>query len=67
MSIDVALLDEARDLGLNLSRASEAGIRASVKAEKERRWLEENMPAIEAWNAHIAEHGLPFEDLRAWR
>ena len=66
LSIDAALLEEARDLGINLSRSSEAGIRASVKAEKERRWLEENRPAIEAYNCWIAEHGMPFEDLRAW-
>ena len=67
LSINAALLDEARALGINLSRSSETGIRASVKAEKERRWLEENMPAIEAYNRWIAENGMPFEDLRAWR
>jgi antitoxin CcdA len=64
LSIDGALVDEARELGINLSRSSEAGIRASVKAEKERRWLEENMPAIKAWNQWIAENGLPLEDAR---
>lgn len=67
LSIESALLDEARDLGINLSRASEAGIRSSVKAEKERRWLEENMEAIQEYNRWIAENGMPFQGLRAWR
>jgi antitoxin CcdA len=67
LSIDAALLNEARELGLNLSRSSENGIRASVKAERERRWLEENLPAIEAWNRWIAENPMPGESIRAWR
>lgn len=67
LSIDAALLDEARKLGINLSRSGEAGIRASVKAENERRWLEVNLPALEAWNHWVAENGLPGEGIRAWR
>ena len=67
LSIDAALLDEAKALDLNLSRVSEAGIRAAVKAEKERRWLEDNAEAIQFANRWVAENGMPFEDLRAWR
>lgn len=67
MSIDAALLDEAKALDLNLSRAGEEGIRASVKAEKERRWLEENHEAIAYANRWVAENGLPGRDIRAWR
>ena len=67
MSIDAALLDEAKALDLNLSRAGEAGILAAVKAEKERRWLEENKDAIDYYNRWIAKNGMPFRDLRAWR
>jgi post-segregation antitoxin (ccd killing protein) len=29
-----------------------------AKAEQERRWLDENQPAIEAYNLRIAQHGL---------
>lgn len=67
VSIDAALLDEAKALDLNLSRAGEAGIRAAVKAEKERRWLEENKAAIEHYNRWIAENGMPGRDIRAWQ
>ena len=45
------IMAEAKALGLNTSRAAEAGIAAAVKAEKERRWLEENADASEAHSA----------------
>ncbi len=67
VSLDTALVEEARTLGINLSQSSEAGVRAAVKTEKERRWLEENAPAIESFNRWIAENGMPGEDIRAWR
>lgn len=65
--IDVDLVSEARPLGINLSRAAEAGIAAEVKRAKEAQWLEENRDAIAAWNRWVAENKLPFEDLHAWR
>jgi hypothetical protein len=30
------------------------------QGELARRWLEENQAAIQAWNRHVAEHGLPL-------
>ena len=67
LSIDAVLLDEARALGINLSRSGEAGIRVSVKREKEQRWLAENKAQIDAWNVWVEQHDLPGEDIRAWR
>jgi len=66
LSIDADLLSEAKALSVNISRAAEAGIAAAVKAEKERLWKEENREAIEAWNAWIKEHGLPFAEYRGF-
>ena len=56
--VDVELLDEARRLRINISETLERRLRTIVKAEQERRWLEENREAIEAYNRHVAEHGL---------
>jgi antitoxin CcdA len=47
VSIDRGLKEEARALGVNLSRAAEAGIAAAVKAEKTRVWKIENREAVE--------------------
>lgn len=54
----------ARELGVSISKACEAGLAAAVKAERERRWVEENRPAMKAWNVWLEENGMPFEDIR---
>jgi antitoxin CcdA len=56
--VDADLLDQARDLRINISETLERRLRMIVKAEQERRWLEENREAIEAYNRRVAEHGL---------
>jgi len=52
------LIQEARSLNLNASRAAEAGLEAAVKAAKEKAWLEENADAIRAHNERIAKFGM---------
>ena len=64
LSLDRALLEEARELGVNLSRSAEEGVRAAVKAEKERVWKEENRETLEAWNKWVEKNGLPLEKYR---
>lgn len=64
LSLDRALLAEARELGVNLSRSAEEGVRAAVKAEKERVWKEENRETLEAWNKWVEKNGLPLEKYR---
>lgn len=51
------IMAEARALGLNTSRAAEAGIEAAVREEKGRRWREENREAIKAHNRRIEREG----------
>ncbi len=64
LSIDSALIDEAKALDINMSRACEEGLREQIRAEKSARWLAENKAAFEASNAYVAEHGLPLERYR---
>ncbi len=64
VSLDRALVEEARALDVNLSRAAEDGLRAAVKAEKERKWKEENREVIESYNAWVEEHGIPLAKYR---
>ena len=56
--VDADLLDEARRLRINMSETLERRLRMLVKAERERRWLEENQIAIKAYNERVACHGL---------
>lgn len=64
LSIDSSVLADAKALDINVSRAAEIGIAEAVRAEKGRRWLEENREAIEYYNAYVAEHGLPLYQYR---
>lgn len=64
MTLDAPLLDEARALGVNLSRAAEEGLLAAVKAERKRRWVEENAEFIRDYNKWIAENGVPLAEFR---
>jgi antitoxin CcdA len=64
MTLDAALLDEARALGVNLSRAAEEGILTQVRSARARRWQEENAEAIADYNAWIAENGIPNKSIR---
>lgn len=52
------ILADAKSLGLNTSKAAEAGIQFAVKKAKEERWLKENKKSLDAYNKRIEEKGL---------
>jgi antitoxin CcdA len=60
--VDAELLDEARRLRINVSETLERRLRAIVRAEQEKRWLEQNRAAIDAYNSRVATHGLLADD-----
>jgi antitoxin CcdA len=64
VSLDARLVAEAKGLGINVSRASEEGLAREVKAERERRFKEENAEAFEEWNRFVEKNGLPLERFR---
>ena len=64
VTLPESLIAEAKALKINVSQACEAGLTAQVKAAREKKWLEENRGAIDAFNRYIEEHGLPLEEYR---
>ncbi|WP_222927034.1 type II toxin-antitoxin system CcdA family antitoxin [Sphingomonas gilva] len=60
VSLDVDLVRQARELGVNISRACENGLEKQVAKDRAERWREENREAIECWNDYVEEHGLPL-------
>ena len=64
LTLDRALLDQAKELGVNISRAAEAGVAAAVKAERARRWKVDNAEAVAAYNKWIEENGIPTASVR---
>jgi antitoxin CcdA len=62
--VDAELLDEARRLRINVSETLERRLRTMVKAEREKRWLEDNGEAVASINSFIDRHGLLASRLR---
>ena len=60
-----ALCDEAKALGINVSRAAEAGLEAAVKSERSRRCREEHAAAFDAYNERIDREGVSITPI--WR
>jgi antitoxin CcdA len=66
LHLEADLVEEARRLGVNLSRAAEAGLRRAVAEEAARRWREENAEGIRQMNAWVEKHGLPLAKHRVF-
>lgn len=66
VTLPTAMVEEAKALGINVSRACETGIQAALSAERERRWLIENASAIAAYNRWVEENGVPLEEFRSF-
>lgn len=64
VSLDAALVEEAKALGVNISLASAWGLEQAVKKARGERWLEENREALDAYNAYVAANGLPLAKYR---
>ncbi len=60
MTLDGAILEEARDLGINVSRAAEHGVIAAIRAERARLWKAQNAGAIADYNAFVDAGGVPL-------
>ncbi|WP_170395219.1 type II toxin-antitoxin system CcdA family antitoxin [Ruegeria arenilitoris] len=64
LSLDSALLSEAKALKVNLSRAAEEGVRIAVAEAKAEQWKAENAEALKSSNAFVEQHGLPLDSFR---
>lgn len=64
LSLDSALLSEAKALKVNLSRAAEEGVKAAVSAAKAKKWKAENSEALESSNSYVERNGLPLDGFR---
>jgi post-segregation antitoxin (ccd killing protein)/DNA-binding XRE family transcriptional regulator len=60
----VPLADEARALGLDPEAIAAKAVEDAVRAEKARRWREENKDAIAAWNDWTEQNKLPLAKYR---
>jgi antitoxin CcdA len=66
VSLDSALVEEARRLGINLSQAFEAHLHELVRTRRAAAWAEENTQAFYAYNQFVTRAGIWNEDERDW-
>ena len=64
LTLDVALVAEAKELGVNVSHAAELGVADAVARKRAERWGAENREAIADWNDYLDKHGLPLTNHR---
>jgi len=60
--LNAELIDQARELELNLSATLNIALELAVKKRQRERWLEENKAGLKALNGFVEEHGLFTDD-----
>ena len=64
VNIRSGLLSAAREAGINFSATLERALTEELAAIKRRQWRRDNREAINAYNEHVAKHGMFSDDLR---
>lgn len=64
LSLNAALVDEAKALGVNISLAAAWGVEQAVARTRAERWIEDNAEALDSYNEYVERHGLPLEKFR---
>ena len=66
LTLEADVAETARALGLNMSRLAEAAIVEASKAERNRRWREENSEAIDQYALEVEKEGLSLSRFRSF-
>ena len=66
LKVNSDLLEKARELGVDLADTLEEALASEVRRRQRETWLEENREAIEAYNEHVAQHGVFSAGLRGF-
>jgi antitoxin CcdA len=62
--LDRTIVEDAKALGMNISRACDEALRAAIKMEREARWKTENSEAIQSFNDYVEKNGIPLAQFR---
>lgn len=64
LSLNSDLVEQARNLDINLSRACERGLELQIAEARARQWREDNQESLAFANEHFERHGLPLARYR---
>jgi antitoxin CcdA len=62
--LDRAVVEDAKALGINISRACDETLRAAVRSEREAHWKAENVEAVQSFNDYVDKNGIPLAQYR---
>jgi antitoxin CcdA len=65
VALPEALLEQARSLDIDVSKAALAGLTNEVTRALAERWAAENSGAVEDWARYLHDNGQPFEDIQS--
>lgn len=66
LSLNSKVLEMAREMGMNVSQTVDELLAAEVQRRYWARWNEDNKEAVAAYNARIANEGLPLAKYRSF-
>jgi antitoxin CcdA len=66
VTIRADLLEQAREMKINLSQEFEPHLAEVIRKRRAEQWLRDNREAIEAYNRFVAKHGIWNEEFRGW-
>jgi len=66
LSINSDLLEQAKELKINISRCLEHSLEQKVRETKTANWQEENKEAIEHYNERVAKYGVFSDGMRSF-
>ena len=62
--LDRAIVEDAKALGINISRACDGSLREAIRSEREARWKAENAEAVQSFNDYVEKNGIPLSQYR---
>lgn len=64
LRIDRDLIDQAKAMGINLSRVLESALDEILRLKRQERWMADNRDAIDAYNQRVEKRGVFSRGLR---
>lgn len=64
VTLNAALVEEAKALGVNISLAATSGLKRAVAKRRAEQWIEQNAAALDQYNEFVEKNGLPLEKSR---
>ncbi len=66
LTLSIEVIEDAKLLGINISKACDEFLRGLIREEKTRKWQQEHADYVARSNQIVEERGLPLEEWRSF-